>query len=187
MSILNWQVDSSSNFASFFIVMIKNSPVNFKLIHFLLWIKRSLQSSNFKSFEHSLVKICWISPVLFESTSQFSCKCCINIQYNQAKLTYTFFRSNIIYSVQKKPIKVQIFEIFECSGQHSSNSSCQFWTDKSVLLQILHHLSLPRHITPLKFMNSYIFNFREKYAIKFPIWWLSSALVKICQFFHVNL
>ena len=35
-----------------------------------------------------------------------------------------FFTSNIIYFVQKKPIKVQIFEIFEWSDQTSSNSSC---------------------------------------------------------------
>ena len=37
--ILNWRVNSSSNFASFFIVMAQNSPVNFKLIHFLFWTK----------------------------------------------------------------------------------------------------------------------------------------------------
>ena len=47
MSILNWQVNSSSNFALFFTVMTQNSPVNFKLIHFLLWIKGSYQSPNF--------------------------------------------------------------------------------------------------------------------------------------------
>ena len=47
MSVLNWQVNSSSHFVSFFIVMTQNSPVTFKLIHFLLWIKGSHQSSNF--------------------------------------------------------------------------------------------------------------------------------------------
>ena len=105
------------------------------------------------------------------------------IKQNSCKL---FFSSNIMYFVQKKPIKVQIFEIFECSGQNSSNSSCQFWTAKSVTLQILHHLSFPLHITPLQFLNSYIFNFRQKYAIKVLIWRLSSALVKVCQIPHVN-
>ena len=34
MLILNWQVNSRSNFVSFFIVMIQNFPVNFKLIRF---------------------------------------------------------------------------------------------------------------------------------------------------------
>ena len=53
MSILNWPVNSSSDLASFFIVMTQNSPVNFKLIHFLLWIKASHQSPNFLTFQCS--------------------------------------------------------------------------------------------------------------------------------------
>ena len=57
-SILNWQVNSSSNFVSFFIVTTQNSPVNFRLIHFLLWIEGSHQSPNFYSFKHALMKIC---------------------------------------------------------------------------------------------------------------------------------
>ena len=47
------QVSSSSNFASFFIVMTHNSSVNFKLVHVLLWTKGSHQSPNFDTFECS--------------------------------------------------------------------------------------------------------------------------------------
>ena len=47
MSILKWHVNSSSNFASLFIVMIHNSYVDFKLILFLLWIKGPHQNPNF--------------------------------------------------------------------------------------------------------------------------------------------
>ena len=54
LSVLNWQVNSSSNFASFFNILTQNSPVNVKLIHFLLWIKGSHQSPNFHTFEHEL-------------------------------------------------------------------------------------------------------------------------------------
>ena len=79
---------------------------------------------------------------IFGNTSQFSIKCCINIQCHQAKLPYTFFTSNVIYFVQKMPIKEQIFEIFQCSGQNSSNSSRQFWNNNSIPLQIFHHLSV---------------------------------------------
>ena len=50
-----------------------------------------------------------------------------------------FLNSNMFYFVQKEPITVQIFETFECLGQNLSNSSCQFWNDKSIPLQILHH------------------------------------------------
>ena len=53
ISVLNWQVNSSSNFASFFIVMTHDSPVNFKLIHFLLWIKGPHQSPNYETVERS--------------------------------------------------------------------------------------------------------------------------------------
>ena len=146
MSILNWHFDSSSNFASFFNVLTENSPVNFKLIHFLLLIKWFYQSSNLNWTRWKFAKFlmtCLKAQVSFPSNvaSIFSA-----IKQNSPIL---FFSSNIIYFVQKKPIKVQIFEIFECSGQNSSNSSCQFWTEKSILLQILHHSSLPWQKTPL--------------------------------------
>ena len=89
-----------------------------------------------------------------------------------AKTLYTFFK--------RSPLKVQIYEIFEYSGQNLSNSSGQFWTDKSVHFQILHHSLLSWHKTPQYILSSYIFNFRQKYAIKVPIWRLLSALVKTC-------
>ena len=63
MSILNWQVNSSSNFWSFFIVMTHKFPVNVKLIYFLLKIikflmsllKRQVNSSQI--FHHSSVSL----------------------------------------------------------------------------------------------------------------------------------
>ena len=53
MSILNCQVNLFSNSASFFIVITHNSPVNFKLIYFLLWIKVPHKSPNFETFKCS--------------------------------------------------------------------------------------------------------------------------------------
>ena len=45
-----------------------------------------------------------------------------------------------------------MFEIFECSGQNSSNSSCQFWTDKSNPLQIFASFFIVMtHDSPLSF------------------------------------
>ena len=68
-----------------------------------------------------------------------------------------FLSSNFLYFCQKQPIKVKFLEIFECFGQNSLNCLCQFWTDKSIPLQISHHSSLPWHITPLQTLSSYIF------------------------------
>ena len=84
-----------------------------------------------------------------QSTSQLSFRFCINLQCHQKWLLYTFFISNILYFGQKQPIKAQIFKIFECSGQTLSSSSCQFWTDKSIPLQILYHSSFSWHKTSL--------------------------------------
>ena len=53
-----------------------------------------------------------------------------------------FFSSKNIYFAQKEPIKMKIFEIFECSGQNLSNSLCQFWNEESIPLQTLYSSSV---------------------------------------------
>ena len=93
-----------------------------------------------------------------------------------------FFSSNNIYFAQKEPIRKTIFETFKCTGQNSSNSSCQLWNYKSVPLQILHNFSLSWQITPLWILSSYFFKFGLKHLIRIPI---SSALEKICYIPHV--
>ena len=96
-----------------------------------------------------------------------------------------FFSSNNIYFPQKEHIKMKICETFKCSSQSSSISSCQFWNDKSIPLQILRHSSFSWQITPLWILSSYFFNFGLKYLIKIPILRLSSAQMKICHIPHV--
>ena len=118
MSILNWQVNSSSNFASFFILMLHNSPVNFKLIHFLLWIKGSHQSPNFETVECSAENLPNSSCHLWKHKSIFL----QILRKSSVALNITplyFLSSNIIYYGQKQPIKVYMFEIFECLAQNS--------------------------------------------------------------------
>ena len=70
------------------------------------------------------------------------------------KITPPYFvSSNNIYFTQKEPIKVKIFETFECSGQNLSNSLCQF-LNKSIPLQILYPNSVLWKIIPLYFFSS---------------------------------
>ena len=95
------------------------------------------------------------------------------------------FSSKNIYFAQKEHIKIKIIETFKCSGQNSSNSSCQFWNDKSIPLHILHHSSLSRHITSLWILSSHFSYFGLKDPINMPILRLSIALVKICHIPHV--
>ena len=97
MSILKRQVNSSSNFISFFIVTAHNSSVNFKLIHFLLWMKGSHQSPNFETFECSGKNLpnssCHFpnrKSVFLQILHHSSVSCRISPLY--------FFSSNVIYT-----------------------------------------------------------------------------------------
>ena len=118
MSFLKAQVSFPSNVASIFSAIKQKSLILFLDKRSCTLFKRSPLKCKFLRFSSAQVKIRQIPHVIFESTSQFSFRCCINIQCHQAKLPYTFFSSNIIYFVQKKSIKVQIFEIFEYPGQN---------------------------------------------------------------------
>ena len=109
MSILEWLVNSSSNFALFLIVMTNNFSANFKVISLLLWTKGSHQSLNFDTFK-------WSGENLPTFSSLFSNHKSIPLQILHPpsvswKITPTyFFRSNNIYFAQKECIKVKIFE-----------------------------------------------------------------------------
>ena len=90
-----------------------------------------------------------------------------------------FFSSNNIYFVQKKPIKGKLFETFVCSGQNLSNSSCQFWNDKSIPLQILHNLLCQLLCT---FLAQTIHTLLKWSTLRWTFLRLSGAWVKIRQF-----
>ena len=107
---LKRQVNSSSDFAWFFIVMTHNSSAAFKLIHVLLWMKRSHQSPNFEIFKCSgenLPYSSWHCPShksVFLQTLHHS-----SVSWKTTPLD--FFRSNVIYFAQKEPLKVEILRI----------------------------------------------------------------------------
>ena len=100
-----------------------------------------------------------------------------------------FFSSNNIYFAQKEPIKMTIFETFQCSGQILSNSLCQFWNDKLILLQILYPSSVSWKIIPLYFFSSNNIYFAQKEPIKMTIFETFECLGQIlsnslCQFWN---
>ena len=88
-----------------------------------------------------------------------------------------WFKQYILCS--KGTHKNENFWDFKCSGQNSSNFSCQLSNGKSIPLQILRNSSLSRQITPLWIWSSYFFKFGLKDPIKIPI---LSALEKNCHF-----
>ena len=110
MSILEWQVNSSSKFAWFFIVMTHNFSGDFKLIISLLWIKGSHQNPNFKTFNCSDENLPYYSYHFPNHKSVF-----LRISHHSSvswKITpLYFFRSNVTYFAQREPIKVDILRI----------------------------------------------------------------------------
>ena len=117
MSILRRQVNSSSNFASFLIVMTHNSSIKLKLRHFLLWMKRCHWSPNFEVFQNSRENV-------LNSSCHFPNRKSVFLQilhHSTVSLTVSwkitpvyFFRSSIIYFVQKESFEVHLFEASEC-------------------------------------------------------------------------
>ena len=106
MSILKCRVNSSSDFALFFIVMTQNSSVNFKVISFLLWTKGSYQSPNFDTVKCSGENVPNFSCLFSNHWSVF-----LLILHHSSmswKITsLNFFSSNNIYFGYKQPIKTK--------------------------------------------------------------------------------
>ena len=91
-----------------------------------------------------------------------------------------FFRSKVIYFPQKRPIKVKIFETFECSDQNSPNS-CHFWNN-IFFFKFCIHSSVSWDINPLYFFNWNFICFRQKKPIKVQIWWNFTWTVESLKF-----
>ena len=164
-SILKRHVSSSSIFVSFFIVMTHNSSVNFKVIHFLLWEKRSNQNSNFDPFECSCENLPNLTCHFPSNKSDF-----LRIS-NHSSMTWKitplyFFSSGNIYFAQKEPIKVcHIPHIL----QNLSYSLCQCWNDRSIPFQILYFSLVSWKISPIYFFSSNNIYFAQKKPIKVKI------------------
>ena len=81
------------------------------------------------------------------------------------QLLCTSLAQTLYTLVEKKPLKWTFLRL-ECSGQNLSNSSCQFWNDKSIPYQIFHHSSVLSKLTPLYLFSSNNIYFDQKDPIK---------------------
>ena len=119
------QVSFCSNFASLSSVMKGNFSVLFQVKHYRKGPTKVQIFETFECSDRNSPNSChfWNSKsVLLQIFYQSSVP---------SNITPLFFLSwSIIYFGQKQPIKVQIFEIFECLGQNLLNSSCQSWTSQ---------------------------------------------------------
>ena len=126
MPILKRQVNSSSNFALFFLIMTHNSSVNFTFTHFLFWIIWSHQSPNFQTFEYS-------GEALSNSRSHFpNCK---------SVFLQTLHYSSVSWSITPLCLFLLKYYILCLNGAHQSATFWDFWvlvlTFNKFLMQIL--------------------------------------------------
>ena len=146
----------------------KTIPLYFLAQTIYTLLKRSPVKWKFLRLSSARVKFCLTTYANFETTSRFLSKFFTPFSFMKDNSSVLFSSSNI-YFAEKEHIKIKFFGTFKCLGQNSSNSSCQFWNDKSIPLQILHHSSFSWHITPLWILSSYFSYFGLKDPIIIPI------------------
>ena len=112
MSFFKAQASFPSNVASLISAIKQNSPILFfswKIMYFIQ--KKPIKMQIFEIFSSAWVKIRQIPHVIFESTSQFSFRCCINIQCHQATLPEIFLAQRLCTLFKRSPLKCK-FLIF---------------------------------------------------------------------------
>ena len=84
--------------------LLKRSPLKWKFLRLSSgWVKYS--QTPYANFE----------------MSGFLHKFYVPLQFFESELLYTFFSSRNIYFAPKEPIKIEVFETYQCSGQILSN------------------------------------------------------------------
>ena len=108
---------------------------------------------------------------------------CIPLQFHERLLLCAFLAQTIYTLLIRSPLKWKFLRL--SSAQIKIHQITQFWNDKSIPLQILHHSSLSWHTTPLWILSSYFSYFGLNDPINIPILRLSIAPVKIYHIPHV--
>ena len=111
----------------------------------LFWFSSAILLTKMKSILFNLWTKIWQSiHVILESTNQFFHQILHQSSVPSNNTPLYFYSSKIWW---EEPIKLQIVEIFECSGHNLSNSSCQFCNDKSIPPSVFHNFSLSWQVT----------------------------------------
>ena len=123
-SLVSWKIIPMYFFSSRNIYFAQKEPIKMKILEILECSGQILSNSLCQFWNDKLLplQILYLSPVSWKVIPLY------------------FFRSKNIYLAQKEPIKMKIFEIFECLCQSLWNSLCQFWNEESIPLKFCIHL-----------------------------------------------
>ena len=189
MSILKRQVSSSSIFVPFFIVMTHNSSVNFKVIHFLLCIKGSHQSSNADTFECSGENLP-NSSCHFPSNKSVFLQILHHFSMSWKITPLYFFSSNNIYFAQKekkwKCLKWKSLRLLSAQVK-----ICQIpYANFEMTSRFLSKFCIPLQFHERQLLCTFLvqtYNLLKMGLLKWKFLRLSSTQVKICQIPYVSL
>ena len=160
-----WTIQLLFKFCIFFIVITHNSPVNFKLIHFLLGIKVPHKSSKFwvPTFKCS-------GKNLPNSSCYFpNHKSILHHSLMSWKITPLYsFRSNITYLSRKGP-KYKFLRLL-CSWIKIHQILVSFETRISFSSNFASIFNVMRHNSSVPFSWNFIC-FQQKEPIQVQIWW----------------
>ena len=182
------QVDSSPSFVTFFSFMKDYSSVLFSSNNIYFAQKEPIKMKMFETFKCS-GQISSNSLCHFWNDKSIPLQILYLSSVSWKIIPLYFFSSNNTYFAQKEPIKVEIYETFECLDQILLNSLYQFWNDKSIPLQILYLSSVSWKIIPLYFFSSKKIYFAQKKPSKMKIFETFKCLGQIlsnylCQFWN---
>ena len=114
------------------------------------------------------VKIRQIPLLIFKAMSHFFFKFCIIFQCHDTKFLWKF-QAELLRFGQKEPIKVQIMRLLCALMKVHPIPHANFEAIRSRFIQILHHCSVSRKITPLYFFSSNLYTLDKK---QFSDFWL---------------
>ena len=192
VSILKRQANSTSNFASFFIVMTHNSSVNINLYVFHFGLKDPIKVTILR-FSRALVKICHISQVIFQTTGQLFVKFCITLQCHERQILCTFLCQTLNTLHNRNQWKYKFLRLQVLGSKFTkflsfSKQQISFFSNFASVFRVMRHNS-PAYTFSAKIL--YTFNKRSlplKYKFgeilceqskvwNFALWW--TPLVQI--------
>ena len=139
MSILKRQVNSFSDFSSFFIIIIRNFSVNFQLMYFLLQAKGSHESTNFDAFKCSDENLP-DSSCHFPNHKLFFLQLLhdFSIQCHEFQLLRTFLGQTLYTCHKKDQLKCKFFRLLSARIK-IHQIFVIFETKNRFLFKFLHH------------------------------------------------
>ena len=186
MSILKRQVSSSWLFASLFIVMTHSSTVNLKLIHFLLWTKRSYQSSNFDTCKCSGENLQNSSCHFPSATSQLLFKFCITLQCHERLFLCTFLAQTIYTLLKRSSWKWKFLRLSSGRVKFCQIPYANFETTSRFFSKFCITLQFHERLFLCTFLAQAIYTLLKTSPLKWQFLRLWSARVKFRQTPYAN-